>query len=64
MYRYESLLSEVNQILSTFDETVMRLRHEKALISVRVKTAELRLVVFAFFCVPSFNPLYTPSILL
>lgn len=41
-YRRDCLLKEAEEMVSRFDEAVMRLRHERALLATSIVSADLR----------------------
>lgn len=42
LYRQESILSEIEQLLREFDDAVLHLAHEKALTDLLMKSADLK----------------------
>ena len=42
LYRQDSILSEIEQLLTEFDDAVLHLAHEKALTELLMKSADLK----------------------
>ena len=50
VYQQDYLLKDIEQSIEEFDKRVLHLRHERSLEEIKIKSAEMKLVLLQYHC--------------